>query len=63
MAASFFTEDDRLGAVSGAADSYERAGEGRRARRDCALSWYRGWLSVRSGIAAHSRAVYALIPK
>ena len=62
MAAGFCTEEYLAGAVSGAAGSYDRGQEKEKGReRGCALSWYRGWLCVRSGIAAHSRAVYALI--
>ena len=49
MAASFFTEDDLLGAASGAADSDERGREKEEGREGgCALSWYRGWLRVRA---------------
>ena len=49
MAASFFTEDDLLGAASGAADSDERGREKEEGREGgCALSWYRGWLCVRT---------------
>ena len=64
MAASFFTEDYRLGAVSGSAGSYERGQEKEEGREaGCALSWYRGSLCVGTGIAPFSRMVYALIPK
>ena len=62
MAASFFTEDDLLGAVGGAAGGYERGQEREAAREGgCPLSWYRGWLCVGTGIAPYSRMVYALI--
>jgi len=51
MAASFCTEDYRLRAVSGAADSYERGQEKEEGQEGgCALSWYRGWLCVGTGI-------------
>jgi len=42
-----FTEDDLLGAVSGAAGSYEHGRDEEEGQEGgCALSWYRGWLCV-----------------